>query len=364
MRSVLLVTQDLQRAGAQRQCVEVALGLHKAARWRVAVAAMESDGPLAQELLDAGIPVHPCPRSWRWDLSPAYRIGDLAHDHLIIYSFLFLPNFHARLSRIVGHKALIVSSLRSSGVAGWPRYLAEVLMAPFCDLIIANSQSGRNALVSRGVAARRIVVIRNGLDLEKFTANKRIHESIEPSRNGYRIGMMARMEVDKDHFGMIKAFQRVLVSHPKSRLILAGDGSLRPRIEAAIRNAGIAASVDVLGEIDYPESVYSNLDIYVQPSTIAEGTSNSIIEAMASGLPVIATDSGGNREVIIEGETGLLVQPRRPESLAAAIVSLLEDPTRALQMGEAGSKRAFGTYSRKSMVDATSQVFESLLKRS
>lgn len=363
MPSILLVTQDLQRAGAQRQCIELALGLQKEKDWSVEVTAIEPDGPLAIELQNAGIPLHPCPRSWRWDLAPAHRIGNLARtrNHQIIYSFLFLPNFYARISRLAGHNSLVISSLRSTGVAGWPRYLTEILMAPLCDLIIANSDSGRNALIARGVAARRIVVVRNGLNLERFITAKEGDVRLDSSRNGKRIGMVARMEVDKDHVGLVKAFQRVLVSHPQSRLVLAGDGSLRPKIEMAIRKAGIVNSVDLLGETDHPESVYSGLDIYVQPSQIEEGTSNSIVEAMTSGLPVVATNSGGNREVVLHGQTGFIVPPRQPGSLASSIVSLLDDPALARQMGQAGANRAMALFSRRAMVSATIKIFRSLL---
>src|SRR5262245_26486033 len=167
MPSVLLVTQDLQRAGAQRQCVELALGLATRPGWRVEVAALEGDGPLGDELRVAGIALHECPRRWRWDLGPARRIAALARDggFDIVHGFLFLPNFYTRMARLLHRPRVVISSLRSTGIEGLPRYVAEVLMAPLCDLIIANSEAGRRDLVARGVAATRLVVVRNGLDL-------------------------------------------------------------------------------------------------------------------------------------------------------------------------------------------------------
>ena len=159
MPAVLLFTQDLERAGAQRQCVELALGLHREPDWRVEMAAIEPDGPLGAEIRGAGIPLHPCPRRYRWDLRPARRLADLTIDggFDLVHSFLFLPNFYARLARLRHRPRVVISSLRSTGIEGLPRYVAEVLMAPLCDLIIANSEAGRRDLVARGVSARRIV---------------------------------------------------------------------------------------------------------------------------------------------------------------------------------------------------------------
>src|SRR5262249_386244 len=118
--SVLLVTQDLQRAGAQRQCVELALGLHRSAEWRVEVLALEPGGALVAELDAAGIGHHVIPRRWRWDLSPAARIASHTRrgGHQIVHSYLFLPNFYCRLARLLHRTPVLISSLRSTGIDG------------------------------------------------------------------------------------------------------------------------------------------------------------------------------------------------------------------------------------------------------
>jgi len=363
MPSVLLFTQDLQLAGSQRQCAELALGLAAADGWRVQVATMEQGGPLEAVLHGAGIPLHVCPRAWRWDLSPARMLASLARDQELdlIYSFLFLPNFYARLSRLFNPRPVVVSSMRSSSVPGWYRYVTEILMAPLCNLVIANSESGRNALIARGVSPRRVLVIRNGLDLDRFSELRPAGARPACADRAARIGMVARMEEDKDHATVVKALAKVAAGFPDVRLILAGDGSLRPLIEAPVRIHELADRVTLLGNIDHPEQVYGDIDIYVQASSIGEGTSNSLIEAMASGLPVIATALGGNREVVVDGRTGILVPPRDPGSLAAAMIRLLSRPDEAARMGEQGKARALSTYSRPSMLATTIAAFEQLL---
>jgi glycosyltransferase involved in cell wall biosynthesis len=365
MPSVLLVTQDLQRAGAQRQCVELALGLRRRQGWRVGVAALEPDGPLAGELADADVPLFACPRRWRWDLSPVRKLADLTRREgfEIVHSFLFLPNFYVRFARFMHRPSVVVSSHRSTGVRGWPRYVLEVLLAPLCDVVIANSDSGRQALLARGVSAGRVAVVRNGLDLARFQHGSEPLRETSPN-GGRTIGMVARMEADKDHELLVVAMHEVLARHRDARLLLAGDGTLRPQVERRIRDLGIGSAVECLGDVQRTESVYSRIDIYVQASAVKEGTSNSIIEAMASGRPVIATDLGGNREVVQTGETGLLVPSGDPAALAGAILSLMEDPAIARRMGAAGAARAARVYSRDSMVSATVAVYEAFLGRS
>ncbi|HZN03345.1 MAG TPA: glycosyltransferase [Candidatus Polarisedimenticolia bacterium] len=352
MPKALLVTQDLQRAGAQRQCVELALGLLRAG-WKVEVACLEAGGALAAELQAAGVPIHQMPRRWRWDLSPAFGLAGLVArlDPDVVQTFLFLPNFYGRAARLLRRPRLLVSSLRSTGIEGWPRYLAEVVLAPLCDRILANSEAGRNDLVARGVAPRRVVVVRNGMRLERFDAA--LAGATTPAGCGARLGMVAQMERRKDHIGLVEALARVRARVPEARLVLAGDGSLRQAVEERVARLGLSDSVELPGIVERPETLYAALAIYVQASAAEEGTSNSILEAMACGRPVIATDIGGNREVVEDGTTGLVVPPRDPDALARAILSLLADPGRLEAMGEAGQRAVRTRFSLDTMIRET-----------
>ena len=352
MPRALLVTQDLQRAGAQRQCVELALGLVRAG-WQTEVATLEAGGPLEEDLRAGGIPIHHCPRRWRWDLSPVLALAALTRrfDPDVVQTFLFLPNFYGRLARLLRRPRLLVSSLRSTGIEGWPRYAAEVLLAPLCDLILANSEAGRVDLVARGVAPERIVVVRNGMVFERFDAA--LAGARGPADCGPRLGMVAQMERRKDHLGLVEAFARVRSEVPGARLVLAGDGSLRPAVEERVRRLGLHGSVELPGTIERSETILASLAIYVQASAAEEGTSNSILEAMACGRPVVATDIGGNRETVQAGRTGLVVPPRDPQELAAALLGLLADPARLDALGEAGARAVRERYSRDGMIAAT-----------
>lgn len=360
MPSVLLVTQDLERAGAQRQCVELALGLRSRPGWRVEVATLEPDGPLGEELRAAGVPLHECPRRWRWDLGPVGLIAAIARDgHFdVVHGFLFLPNFYTRLARLRYRPRVTISSLRSTGIEGLPRYVAEVLLAPLCDRIIANSEAGRQDLISRGVRADRIVVVRNGLALDRFLA---LAPPPSPPRRQPVLGMVAQMEPRKDHEGLVRAFAAVVRRHPGARLVLAGDGRLRPRIEALVQSLDLGAQVELAGTVPASERVYDRLDLYVQSSASQEGTSNSIVEAMAAARPVVATDIGGNAETVADGETGLIVPPGDAGALAEAIERLLGDPVLHQRLSLAARRRAIERYSRERMIEETIRQYTSLL---
>jgi glycosyltransferase involved in cell wall biosynthesis len=207
-----------------------------------------------------------------------------------------------------------------------------------------------------------VVIVRNGLDLAPFVeaGHQRGKATDGPLR---RLGMVARLEPDKDHRTLIRAMARVVAKVPDARLILAGDGSLRSKLESWIHTEGIQDHVELPGMAERPAAIYRQLDIYVQTSAASgEGTSNSIIEAMATALPVVATDRGGNREVVQHGVTGLLVPAGDPGALFTALLSLIQDPARVLQMGEAGRAEAIARYERRTMIDATVAVYECLIR--
>ena len=162
-RRVLLLTQNLDVWGAQRQIVELARGLVRA-EYDVRLGALEPMGTLVEDVERLGIPMHAFPRRWRWDLSP---IRDLARylrrEHIdVVHSFLFLPNFYARLAGKLAATPAVVSSLRSTGIEGAPRYALDIATCALCDALIANSQAGADHYVRRGGLRGRIAVVRNG----------------------------------------------------------------------------------------------------------------------------------------------------------------------------------------------------------
>lgn len=147
-----------------------------------------------------------------------------------------------------------------------------------------------------------------------------------------------------------------------ARLVMVGDGPLRPTLEARARDLGLNGAVRFLGAVPRAASFLPHFDVFVL-SSVWEGMSNSLLEAMAAGRPVVATRVGGNPEVVVDGETGLLVPPRDPRALADAVLRLLGDPALAGRLGEAARRRVESQFTLEQMVSRMQELYDQLLAR-
>ena len=219
-----------------------------------------------------------------------------------------------------------------------------------------------------GACAERVTQICNGVDIQRFhprigTRSSLVPEGFAPEGT-LVVGTIGRMEVVKDQLTLVRAFLHLLSSAPDAcerlRLVMIGDGPLREESRKLLCAANAEHLAWLPGErADIPE-LMGGLDLFVLPS-LAEGISNTILEAMASGLPVIATRVGGNPELVEEGETGLLVPPADPVKLAEAIRTYLVDNGKIARHGRAGRKRAEAKFSMGAMVDGYLAVYDTVL---
>ena len=172
------------------------------------------------------------------------------------------------------------------------------------------------------------------------------------------------MQAVKDQVTLARAFVRALSLAPELRqtlrLVLIGDGPLRSECAAVLESAGLADAAWLPGERSDIPSVLRGLHCFVLPS-LAEGISNTILEAMASAVPVIATDVGGNADLVVHGQTGEIVPAGDPEQLAASILRLARTPDIARQMGQRGRKVAIAKFSMKAMVSTYQARYDALL---
>jgi glycosyltransferase involved in cell wall biosynthesis len=361
---ILLLTQDLKLAGAQRQLVELARGL-AAAGHDVRVGVLEPGGPLTADITGAGIALSAFRRRWRWDLLPVVSLASyLRRERIdVIHSFLFLPSFYSRFAGRLARVPAIISSLRGSRIEGHLRYRLDVATSSLCHAITANSAAGRDDYVEHGGAREKIVVIRNGLDSSRLCATPvhadRVHWKLD--RFDLLIGMVGTMEDLRDHRLLVTAMEQIVRRKSGVGLVLVGDGTLRPEIEALVQHLGISQHVVLTGTLRHPERIYPLLAVYVQASA-TEGISNSILEAMFCALPVVATDVGGNPETVVHGRTGTIVPPGDPAAMADAVVALLDDPARRREMGREAQQRARTSFGLKGMLQATQELYDTLLE--
>lgn len=225
-----------------------------------------------------------------------------------------------------------------------------------------------------GVPAARVTRIGNGVDDRRFApapggGRQPLTGSPFNDPRLWLLGTVGRMQTVKAQPLLVQAFALALREQPalaeRTRLVLVGDGPLRAECETLVREAGIAPLVWFSGERSDVPDVMRGLDCFVLPS-LAEGISNTILEAMASGLPVLATRVGGNAELVAEGVTdgtGEIVPPGDVSALAAVIARWAADPARAAAAGHAGRRRVERQFSLQAMVAAYDGVYHRVLGR-
>ena len=244
------------------------------------------------------------------------------------------------------------------------------VMHLFIHRYIAVSRNLADWLVNTvKVPRQRVTQIYNGVESEKFRPRKGPREAVGPggfcSSESFVVGTVGRMEPVKDQLTFVRAFIHLLCEDtdlgPRMRLILVGDGSLREQALDLLRQAQAEKLAWLPGErSDIPE-IMRAMDLFVLPS-IREGISNTILEAMASGLPVIATDVGGNPELLAPGKTGMFVPPSDPIALAGAIRSYFEDAEKRSEHGAAGRIRIENEFTMAAMVDGYLKTYDVIMR--
>lgn len=241
---------------------------------------------------------------------------------------------------------------------------------PFVTKYIVLSNELEEYLLNRvGVPRRKISKICNGVDAEKFYPRElktALVDSPFSQSSGWIVGTVGRMQPVKDQTTLVRAFIRALELAPelvgKARLVMVGDGPLRKDCQDLLKAADLEEYAWLPGERNDVAVIMGSLNCFVLPS-LAEGISNTILEAMASGLPVIATDVGGSGELVVDGETGKLVPPDDSDAMARAIVEYAKQPASALRAGQAGRLLVEQQFSLDAMVGNYQQLYDGLTER-
>jgi sugar transferase (PEP-CTERM/EpsH1 system associated) len=223
--------------------------------------------------------------------------------------------------------------------------------------------------LGRLVGDDKVVHICNGVDIHRFYPRAGARLPLGPDRfvqeGSIVVGTVGRMQTVKDQLTLVRAFLNLIQTHPgaqeRLKLVMIGDGPLREESQKLLLAAGAYDLAWLPGERANIPELMRGLDLFVLPS-LREGISNTILEAMATGLPVVATGVGGNPELVEHGKTGMLVPPTNPVALAEAIRSYLRDPDKLVRHGQAGLKRAQKHFSIEAMVNGYVAVYDAVLK--
>jgi L-malate glycosyltransferase len=365
---VLYLIDTLNVGGTETQMVQAALRLHPPSH-HVTVGCLCSKGPLLEALQQAGIPVV------EFRKKKTLLSVNGVHQLMRLALFLRRGQFHVihahdLWANLLGVPAgwlartpVIISSRRYLADLDWYTPWRNKIIRTIYRLsthVIVNSASVRQLLVERDrLPSEKIHVIYNGVDVDRFAGVRRDRGRLLGGLgSGSRlIAVVANMYGQvKGHACLIEAARIVCRAVPSAKFVLIGDGVERPKLEQQVRQAGLEENFLFLGRrSDVPE-LLACCDLSVLPSE-AEGLPNSALEAMAAGLPVVATRVGGTPEIIIDSVNGLLVPPRNPPALADAILRVLEDADLARRLSRAGQARMRTHFSYDRLIAQLEQLY-------
>lgn len=241
----------------------------------------------------------------------------------------------------------------------------ERLLATLTTRIITLSEGQRRELLALKIGSEeKLAVLPLGLELDHFSASAaksgQLREELGLSEEGRLVGIVGRLVPIKGHEIFLQAARSVAEKLPSCRFLVVGDGPERSELQGMAEALGISSKVLFLGWRRDLDRIYADLDLCTL-SSYNEGTPVSIIEAMAAGVPVVATQVGGVKDLVTHHETGLLVPPGDSQALASAIVTLLNDPEGAQRMARAGRERAYPFYDVKALLSRMSAFYHTLV---
>jgi len=365
---ILFLLTSLAYGGAETQVVRLAIRL-KLRGWEVAVASLMPPKAYVEDLEAAGIPVFSLNiRRKLPDPRPVLRLARIIRKWQpdVVHSHMVHANLLARIVRFLAPIPVLICSARSIDEGGRFREVLYRLTDPLCDLTTQVSQAGLERYVRMGAVPRhKIRYIPNGVDTERFKPNleDRLKFRKELGVDGFVWLAVGRFDPPKDYPTMLQAFARVVHKHSNTILLIAGDGPLRKTMENLARELGIEKRTKFLGiRRDIPQ-LMNAADAYVMSSSW-EGMPNVLLEASATGLPIVATDVGGNREIVLDGVTGFLVPPRNPEALARTMLRIMDlsDEERK-EMGKRARKHIEVKFNLDRVVDLWEILYYELLEK-
>ncbi len=369
--SVCLFTRALEIGGTERQLVTLARALDRT-RIEPTVLTYYPGGPLASELTDAGIRHASLAKRGRWDVVgfTARLASWLRYNRPnVLHSFLTTDNLFAALAGRLAHRPQLVWGARATymdlsrfDTAARLTYWLEGRFAGVPASIVANAHSGRAHLVTRGFSEERIRVVPNGIDPTRFRPNpearKRQRTAWGVSDDNLVIGCVARLDPMKDHETLLAAFARLAGATAGARLVCVGDGERAGQLRDRADALGISGRVVWTGAAHNVEALYPGFDLHVSAS-YGEAFPNSVAEAMATGIPNVATDVGDCARIL--GETGWLVPARDPEALATTFHAARNDRSSFTARGAAARRRIEDHFSVTTMATSMTDIYLDLI---
>jgi len=361
---VLLVIPTLDRSGAEKQLTLLATRLPRD-EFQVHVVALTRGGPFADVLNEHEIPLTVLNKRWKFDPRTLWQlkklIGEFQPD--ILHTWLFAANSYGRL--IAGKKptpkVLVSERCVDTWKSGWQNWLDRRQVSRTTRLI-GNSQSVVDFYKTLGYSSDNTIVIRNGIDVrdpEPIDREKVLAE-FGISSDARIVGFVGRLARQKRIDDLIWATELLHHSESRSHCLIVGDGPQRETLERFAHNIGRSNEVTFTGHRNDAARLMQTFDAFWLASDF-EGQSNSLMEAMALGLPVVASDIAPNRELVTDGESGVLVKVGDRVAYAQAAGSILADSQLAQNLGDAARRRMQTDFPIEMMVDSHATLYREVV---
>lgn len=370
---VRFLVNSFLEGGTERQAVLLANALHRSNAVRMSIDTLDTDGPLAASLeaeLRQNVGRYPLTGFATSGALKALLVfaKSLRRDRItILHTHGFYPNVFGMLAGVLAGVPVRIASKRESvALRPAPHRRLERLAFSLATRLLANCDAVREELIASGIAPDRVVVVPNAIDPSRIqelgapdttTPQTTQARALAPGIDEFRLVMVANFHhAAKDHTTLLRALQHVVRACPAARLTLVGRGPRRQEVAALVHELGLDRHVNLADHQRDVPAVLAQADMGVLSSR-HEGLPNVILEYMAAGLPVVATDAGGTREVVLDGVTGWIVQPGDAQAMGEAILRACSDPVRAKQMGAAGRVRVLSHFTVEQLVARTLALY-------
>ena len=373
---VLQLIDSFNQGGSERQALQLTRLLHESGRFQVRLASLDPDGILRRDIADLNLGEIPSfPLSSFYDRNALQQLRRLTrwlrvNQVQILHTHDFYTNVFGMAAGSLARVPVRIASMReTAGMRTVSQTQAQRLAYSLAHHVVANSEAVKTRLTCEGVKPGKISVIYNGLSSARLISNESRTQALallglpedSPSDPRKFVSIVANMRHDvKDYPMFLRAAAKIRAAVPSTAFLLAGEGELTDSLKMIAKDLGIEGQTFFLGRCERIAELLKISEVCVLSSK-AEGFSNSILEYMAAGRPVVATDVGGAREAMVEGVTGHLVPAGDDALMAASIIDLLRDPERAHTLGESGKQIVAQKFSCEAQLARTEALYDKLL---
>jgi glycosyltransferase involved in cell wall biosynthesis len=364
MKKVIHLVEDLKVGGLERVIAAIVTHCNKD-RFKMEVWCVTSGGAIADELILKGIPVRIIGiRSYynpiniiRFAILLRKAIPDIVHTHG------YFAGTMGRIACLLVGIRPVFHHVHSTytGFSNRNHFIEKVLSNTTAKVICCSRAVAEFITKREHINPKRIAVVYNGIEkpLVTITDINKIKDEFKIKSTDKLVGTVASLTENKGHAVLLNAIPEIVVNHPTVRFLFVGDGPCRAALVDQVKRLGIEERVIFTGIRSDIGALISIMDVFVLPSRDREGLPISIIEVMALSKPVVVSRIGGIPEAVSDGVTGILVQPKNPDRLSAAITALLDDPKKAEQFGKAGYHEFESKFTVNNMINNLQTLYTS-----